>query len=321
MSNRVTSNRRAFEIIAGMIHGIILDAATHLGERPGLGDCKDGEARVTNGSDDDQYPFGRVVPDSTPDERLTWSAQGYFFKTLPLTDLPSLPSAFDAAPSAPETALNIEPSGDTDFGRAGLIKVEDAAKIAEDVARRYVARVKILAEKRLARGVNAYHHFSIYNRVKFSAADRLIDSKIKLLRSAYPGKRGKKGVQRISTRRTKGVPKRGWFQFNGRPAFHGTRGRRPLTAAQWIEREHARRAKRNKGKTARLAGIVAPPLGSGLPRPDRPLTSIGKHDTVQPRNVYLGNASPDLDPLEFYTASDLDPVMVAGTFPDMSGQV
>lgn len=319
----VISDRRAYEIICWMIHSTILDAAIHLGEKPGLGDCPVGKARVywKLADTSSQYPFGQLVNESDMD---SLRAQGYEYLTpLPWTPPPTLPSEFHGATPPPASPLEIQPS-QAGLGRAKLIAVKHAKKIAEDVMGEYVAKVYRKTKSAIGRGKSAYRRLETFNRIKLIGADKVLSAKIRLLRSAYPGKRNKKGVQRISTRRTKGIPKRGWFQFNGRPAYHSPPGRRPLTEAQWIRRYEARRNKRRKPgghpRPKRRKPVKVPKVTGG--RPQFPLRSPGAHDTVQPRNVYLGNASPQLDPGDFFEPFELDPVMIASNWPEIDpGQV
>jgi hypothetical protein len=323
LATLVTTDRRAYEIICGMIHAVILDAAVHLGEQPGLGDCPAGKARVYYKVADTSstYPFGRVVnEEDMPSLRM----QGYEYLTpLPWTPPPNLPGEFHAATPPEATPLQIQPAI-AGLGRAKIIAVNHAVKIAENVAGDFVKQAHRQTTAYIRTGKNAYRRLEAFNRIKYTTADRLLVAKIKILRAAYPGKRGKKGVQRISTRRVKGIPVRGWFQFNGRPAYHGPRGRRPLTEAEWIRRYEARRAKRceTTPRPKRRKPVKVPPVIGG--RPKRALVSPGAHDTVQPRNIYLGNSSPQLEPTDYFAPFELDPVLIAADWPEIdpnTGQV
>jgi len=247
--------------------------------------------------------------------------QGYEYITLPLTDAPALPSEFHQSPASPATALVLQSSAGG-LGRAKLISVSDAARLAESVMGEFVTSFHRQITAQIRAGKSAWRRIEVFNRIKFTGASKVLSAKVRLLKSAYPGKRGKKGVQRISTRRLRGIPDRGWFTFNGKPAYHGPRGRRPLTEAEWIRRYEARRAKRRSGspRPSRRKPVKAPPVIGG--RPTRALVSPGAHDTVQPRNVYLGNASPDLEPGDFYDSFELDPILIAGDWPSIDpGQV
>lgn len=314
---RCTSTRRAHHLISGMLQGWCMDCTGSLGASPGLGDVDYGIARVRAedvGNSPADWPYGYPIP-----EELLGREK--FYDCTP-ENVPNI-SGLIGGDGQQTVELTLEETSKKALGRSHLLPLEHAVAVAKQASVDCLAELGVRMARMQSRTHRAsrFRAWASYAMAARHMAKRLAQCEDNLLKSCYPVRAGKKGVQRISVRSVRGkgkkpLPRRGWFRYNGKPAYRAAVGRPLLPEAEWLRRYWARAAKRRKtAQTRRKRRTVKSAPAGKFPRPNRIQIRPGEHNTVSPRNVYLGQVGNE-QPDDFFTPGELDEVLIASTFPD-----
>jgi len=313
------SHRRAFQLIVDFVNVWVSDCVGSLGAIPGIGNVYPQDCRIDpteRGSTWEKHPHGMTVFDD--------GNQKYHDPTS--DDPTALPSDwFGIKGAVQEIKLVLVSTDSKAMGRSHLMSLDNADFVLRSTATKCATSLFHHVMLLMNKSPTKFRKWAAYRRALRRLAQLEVVWKQKLLLATYPQVKKEKGFQRVSIRnarkRKKPIPDSGRFTFNGRSAIRFPRGRAPLTEAEWLKRYKARQ-KRAKHPRPNREPVTVPPLASGRARPLIPIIRPKTHDTVTRRNLWVGNAASGLDAGNYWDDIELDPVMLAGTFPEINaGQV